>query len=187
LDPGDLRPAYGGLIQEPVMKSARLLAALTCLSLAGAASAQPPAVAPAAPPAPGPSLALALEAAQAAVAACQANGYKAGVTVLDSAGVIKAVLAADGASPRGVNSSHTKATTSLKFKEPSATTQARAEKDPAFAATVTVDPTLNARAGAVLLFSKGVIIGAIGVGGAPGGDKDEACAAAGLAKIRDRL
>jgi uncharacterized protein GlcG (DUF336 family) len=29
--------------------------------------------------------------------------------------------------------------------------------------------------------------GAIGVSGAPGGDKDEACADAGLAKISDRL
>jgi uncharacterized protein GlcG (DUF336 family) len=30
-------------------------------------------------------------------------------------------------------------------------------------------------------------IGAIGVGGAPGGDKDEACAAAGIAKAADAL
>jgi len=31
------------------------------------------------------------------------------------------------------------------------------------------------------------IIGGIGAAGAPGGDKDEACAKAGLAKIADRL
>jgi uncharacterized protein GlcG (DUF336 family) len=30
-------------------------------------------------------------------------------------------------------------------------------------------------------------IGAFGISGAPGGDKDEACANAGLAKISDRL
>ena len=30
-------------------------------------------------------------------------------------------------------------------------------------------------------------IGAVGVSGAPGGDKDEACAQAGLDKIKDRL
>jgi hypothetical protein len=30
-------------------------------------------------------------------------------------------------------------------------------------------------------------IGAVGVSGAPGGDKDEACANAGLAKISERL
>ena len=31
------------------------------------------------------------------------------------------------------------------------------------------------------------LIGGIGVGGAPGGDKDEACAQAGLDKIKNRL
>jgi len=31
------------------------------------------------------------------------------------------------------------------------------------------------------------IIGGIGVGGSPGGDKDEACARAGVAKVRDLL
>jgi uncharacterized protein GlcG (DUF336 family) len=31
------------------------------------------------------------------------------------------------------------------------------------------------------------IVAALGVGGAPGGDKDEACARAGVAKSRDRV
>ena len=31
------------------------------------------------------------------------------------------------------------------------------------------------------------VIGAIGVAGAPGGEKDEACAAAGIAKFADKL
>ncbi len=31
------------------------------------------------------------------------------------------------------------------------------------------------------------VIGAIGVGGAPGGDRDEACAQAGINRIADRL
>jgi len=41
--------------------------------------------------------------------------------------------------------------------------------------------------GAVAFKAKGEIVAAIGVGGSPGGEKDEACAAAGLAKIKDRL
>ena len=44
-----------------------------------------------------------------------------------------------------------------------------------------------AAAGALPIIVDGDTIGAIGVGGAPGGDKDEACAAEGLAKIKDRL
>ena len=31
------------------------------------------------------------------------------------------------------------------------------------------------------------VVGAVGVSGAPGGEKDEACAAAGLAKVADKL
>ena len=41
--------------------------------------------------------------------------------------------------------------------------------------------------GAVAVKIKGEIVAAIGVGGAPGGEKDEARAAAGLATIQSRL
>ena len=41
--------------------------------------------------------------------------------------------------------------------------------------------------GAVAFKSKNTIVGALGVGGAPGGDKDEICAQAGMAKVADRL
>jgi uncharacterized protein GlcG (DUF336 family) len=38
-------------------------------------------------------------------------------------------------------------------------------------------------AGGVPIKAGNVVIGAVGVSGAPGGDKDEACANAGIAKI----
>jgi uncharacterized protein GlcG (DUF336 family) len=41
--------------------------------------------------------------------------------------------------------------------------------------------------GAVAFKANGKIVGALGVGGAPGGDKDEVCAAAGVAKVADQL
>ena len=41
--------------------------------------------------------------------------------------------------------------------------------------------------GAVAFKSKNTIVGALGVGGAPGGDKDEICAQAGVAKVAGRL
>ena len=44
-----------------------------------------------------------------------------------------------------------------------------------------------ARAGAVPVRMGHTLIGAIGVGGARGSDKDEACAVAGLDKVRSRL
>ena len=42
-------------------------------------------------------------------------------------------------------------------------------------------------AGGVVIKSGDEVIGAIGVGGAPGGDKDEVCAQAAVAKIANRL
>ena len=68
------------------------------------------------PAAPGPSLEAALAAAQVAIQTCKGLDQKVGVTVLDSAGIPKVVLASDGASPRGVQSSTNKALTSLAFK-----------------------------------------------------------------------
>jgi uncharacterized protein GlcG (DUF336 family) len=48
-------------------------------------------------------------------------------------------------------------------------------------------PNMLALAGAVAIKAGPEIVAALGVGGAPGGDKDEACARAGVAKIQDRL
>ena len=81
---------------------------------AGAVAATAPA-APQAPAARGPSLKLALEAAQKALETCKGLDQKVGVTVVDSAGVLKVVLATDGASTRGVASSTNKALTALAF------------------------------------------------------------------------
>lgn len=153
-----------------------------------AATPTPPAAqTPPPPPARGPGLALALEAAQTAVATCTANGYKVTASVVDSAGVIKVTLAADGASKRGVESSSAKAFTAVTFKTSSAAAGKKAEADPILLGLLNADPKHRPRAGALPLFVGNELIGAIGVGGAPGGDKDEACAQAGLNKIQSRL
>jgi uncharacterized protein GlcG (DUF336 family) len=44
-----------------------------------------------------------------------------------------------------------------------------------------------ALAGGVPIKAGNEVLGGIGVGGAPGGEKDEACASAGLAKVADQL
>jgi uncharacterized protein GlcG (DUF336 family) len=50
----------------------------------------------------------------------------------------------------------------------------------------TIPGTINAQ-GAVPIKVDGATIGAVAVSGAPGGDKDAACANAALAKVADRL
>lgn len=160
------------------------------MSFATVALAQTPPTAPATPPAPaarGPALDLALEAAQAALDTCKARDQKAAVSVVDSAGVLKALLASDGASPRGVLSSNNKAVTALTFKAATSQLAERIKTDKSLADRIAATSTFNARSGGVLLVVGDEIIGAIGVGGARGSDVDEACALAGVRKIQDRL
>jgi uncharacterized protein GlcG (DUF336 family) len=132
-------------------------------------------------------LALALEAAQTAIATCAGNGYKVAVVVVDSAGAVRLAMAADGVNPRTIDFVQRKVNTVIKYGEASAVLQEKVKTDTALAAEISADTKLVARAGAMPIKSKGAIIGAIGVGGAPGGDKDDVCTLAALEKIKDRL
>ncbi len=137
------------------------------------------------PAAEGPALALAIEAAQVAIATCAADGgQKIGVSVVDSAGVLKALLAADGTSPRGVQSSTAKAVTALKFQSATLDLHEKLPTDKTLADQIAADTSLNARPGGILLKVGEQVIGAIGVGG---GKTDHACAIAGRDKIQSRL
>jgi uncharacterized protein GlcG (DUF336 family) len=137
------------------------------------------------PAAKGPALELATEAARIAIATCAADGGQTvAASVVDSAGVLKALLASDGTSPRGVTSSTNKAVTALKFKTSTSQLGEQAKTDKALAEKIAADTNLNARPGGVLLKSDDEIIGAIGVGG---GKTDEPCALAGVQKIQTRL
>lgn len=155
------------------------LASLAVLLASGAAVAQTPP--PAVPEA------LALEAAQTAMTTCTANGYKVAAAVVDSAGGTHLVIGVEGIRQGALDSSIKKAFTAVTLKAPSAETEAKAKTDDALKAKIAADPRLFARAGGLVILSKGQIVGAIGVGGAPGGEKDEACAKAALAKIQARL
>jgi uncharacterized protein GlcG (DUF336 family) len=157
--------------------------------IAASAMAQTPPAAPPArqPQAPGPAMALALEAAQTAIATCKNNGYTVSVVVVDSSGAVRVALASDGANPRAIDFVTRKVNTVIKYGVASADIQEKVKMDTALAAEVSGDPKLVARAGAMPIKSKGAIIGAIGVGGAPGGDKDDVCSLAGIDKIKDRL
>jgi uncharacterized protein GlcG (DUF336 family) len=140
---------------------------------------------PQVPAAKGPALELAIEAARVAIETCAADGgQKIAVSVVDSAGVLKLLLAADGASPRGVTSSTNKAVTALNFKTATSQLGEQAKSDKNLADKIAADTSLNARPGGVLLKVGDEIIGAIGIGG---GKTDEPCALKGIEKIQARL
>ncbi len=145
------------------------------------------------PPARGPEMALALEAAQAAVAACATDGVKAATSVVDSAGVLRLLLTADGTSNDQIDISRKKAVTAVALKTATSEVADKMEKDQVFKAKIEADKTLFPRPGGVPLMVGTDAIGAIGVSGAsrlngvPGGMRDEACAKAGLEKIKARV
>lgn len=132
----------------------------------------------------GPTLKAALDAAHAAVKTCQGLSQKVAVTVIDSAAATKVLLASDGASTRGVQSSTNKAVTALTFGATTSELAHRAESDPELAAKLNANPGFNTHAGGVVIRIDGELVGALGVGGAKGSEKDEACALAAIKKIR---
>jgi uncharacterized protein GlcG (DUF336 family) len=136
----------------------------------------------------GPSLVLAVEAANAAIAACNATGYRIGVAVIDSAGEARAMLTANGSDGSHVFVAMRKALTALEFRMPSSEASDAVPKDKALLARV--KPNMFVMGGAIPLVRGDTVIGAIGVsgaGGVPFGHQDEVCAAAGLQKIKARL
>jgi uncharacterized protein GlcG (DUF336 family) len=103
--------------------------------------------------------------------------------VIDDGARLKAFLRDDGSGPHTIDFSRKKAYSALTFKRSSAETgKAWAENPPA----PNIDGTTGT-AGGVPIKAGSQVIGAIGVSGAPGGDKDEACANAGIAKIAAEL
>jgi uncharacterized protein GlcG (DUF336 family) len=175
-------------MKRSVLCSFALIAASGAIaqsSPGGAGSAAPNNPPP--PPARGPAADLALEAARVAIDTCKAKGFNVAVTIVDSAGIQKVLLAADGAHARGVQSSTNKAVTALSFKAPTSQIAESIKTDQDLAAKIAANPNFAPRAGGVLLQVGSEVIGAIGVGGARGSENDEACALAGIDKVRNRL
>jgi uncharacterized protein GlcG (DUF336 family) len=129
---------------------------------------------------------LAVEAAQAAIAACKEQGYNVTVTVADRAGAPKVVIVRDGPPGVGRESTRRKAYTAAVQRVSTGDFTKRVSTPGAFNPGM-YDPDLSTGLGGVPIKVGEDTIGGIATAGAPGGDKDEACAAAGVAKISDRL
>ncbi|CAE78610.1 heme-binding protein [Bdellovibrio bacteriovorus] len=132
------------------------------------------------------TLTLAEEAAKEAVANCATKGYQVAATVVDKAGDVKAMFRADGAGPHTVDASRRKAYTSASAKNGTSAMLATSQSNPAAQNLGAIDGFLLL-GGGLPIRAGSIVIGAIGVGGAPGGPLDDQCAQAGIDKIKDRL
>src|SRR5450759_2840962 len=159
------------------------------LSLAVLASASAFVVGPALAQAPlvekNVSMGMALAIIQGTLEQCTKDGYKVSVTVIDRAGNVAASVRGDGTNPHTMEFSRLKAytartrgQTSLEFM--------KLTSDPANAYLKQI-PNVVGVGGGVPIKVGNEVIGAAGASGAPGGEKDEACVLAGIAKVEAAL
>jgi uncharacterized protein GlcG (DUF336 family) len=123
---------------------------------------------------------------EAATAQCEKDGYSISVAVLDRVGRFRAYLQGDKASPTNIELARRKAYTALTFRRPSLEWAQRTSGTSELAGQRNLSDVIPLGGGVPIKIGEDTI-GAVGVSGAPGQDKDEACANAGLAKVADQL
>jgi uncharacterized protein GlcG (DUF336 family) len=128
-------------------------------------------------------LTMATQAAHAAVDKCLKDGYRVSVSVVDMGGNLRALLRQDGAGPHTIDSSRKKAYTSASLKQPTANLAKLIVKMPEAQGLKNMNEHILLLGGGLPIKIGNEVLGGIGVGGAPGGHLDEACAQAGLDSI----
>lgn len=129
-------------------------------------------------------LELATTIAMRSVEACRKDGYNVSAVVLDRAGSVQAALRDTLAAPHTLEIAQRKAGMAVMSGIPSSDFR-HARGD--------IRPELNHIQGLIVMEgaqpirAAGSLIGAVGVSGAPGGDKDDACAKAALKAVEERL
>jgi uncharacterized protein GlcG (DUF336 family) len=128
----------------------------------------------------------ALKAAQAALKSCRERGYQASIAVVDRMGVVQVLLRDRFAGPHTPDMASAKAYTAVSFRT-NTTALAEATQPGRPASGIRHRPGVAAVGGGMMIEAGGSLLGAIGVSGAPGGREDDACAAAGIAAIREDI
>lgn len=126
---------------------------------------------------------LAAKAAQTALEACAADGYKVSVAIVARDGATKVHLKADNSGPHTVGSAQGKAFTSASMGRDTAGLAIFIGENPQHDGLRYMDNRMVIQGGGLPIKIGGALVGGIGVGGAPGGHLDAACARAGLDAI----
>ena len=136
---------------------------------------------------------LALQAALEAVNVCSAKGWDVTATVVDVAGVPEVVLRGDHATIHTKDTAYRKAYTIVTVGPifhlvvTSQFVSLLSNYNPIAGQALASTPNITPLAGGAAIEAHGEIVAGLGVGGSPGGDNDETCAKAGVAKIQDSL
>jgi uncharacterized protein GlcG (DUF336 family) len=131
------------------------------------------------------STAMALTMAETAIATCKTNGYAVSANVVGRNGEVIVAMRGDNTGPHTLENSMKKAYTA-KAQRRSSGDFGDSIKDNFTAGALHLTNMTSAR-GALPIKIGEDTIGALGVSGAPGGEKDEVCAKAGIDKVTDQL
>ena len=127
---------------------------------------------------------LARDIASETIAACRADGYHVSAVVVDRHGLMRAALRDDLAA---------RFTLEIAERKANMTVMAWTESGQFRSAREDIRQELNhidgliVMEGGVRIVSGGFNLGAVGVSGAPGGEKDAACAQKALEKLNERI
>ena len=128
----------------------------------------------------------ALRAAQAALATCRKNGHQVAVAVVDRGGLTQVLLRDRFAGAHTVEVATNKAWSAVSFRTNTGEIE-KASRPGQSMAGIRHFPRLTAVGGGLMIEAGGSLLGGIGVSGAPGGEADDVCAAAGIKAIADDL
>ncbi len=127
---------------------------------------------------------LARDIASETVLACRDKGYHVSAVVVDRNGILRASLRDDLASRFTLEIAERKANMTVMAWTDSGTFKKSRED---IRQELNHIDGLIVMEGGIKIVSGGFNLGAVGVSGAPGGDKDAACAQAGLQKLSERI
>lgn len=130
---------------------------------------------------------VALQMAQAALEHCRGEGYQVGVMVLDRFGLPQVFLRDRFAGLHVMETARRKAWTAISFRTNTTELATLTQAGEAMSAIRNLDEALPLGGGLMVLDGEGSIVAGIGVSGAPGGDADDECAAAGIEAIEDMI
>jgi uncharacterized protein GlcG (DUF336 family) len=128
--------------------------------------------------------AIAMTMAETAIQTCKTQGYNVSANVVGRTGQVLVAMRGDNTGPHTLENSMKKAYTANAQRRPSGEYAKAVQANPRGGVLLT---NLVPAQGALPIKVGEDTIGAIGVSGAPGGDKDEACAKAGIDKVAAEL
>lgn len=127
---------------------------------------------------------LAAKIAQESVRQCKNDGYAVSVTVVDNRGEILAVARSEESAPHTIQASFKKAYTATSMKNSTANIAQNIAEGKAPEGLAKLNDNFVFLGGGLPIKFDDIVVGGVGVGGAPGGHLDEKCAQVGIDSIQ---